>query len=226
MDIDIITCLPDIFTSFFSNSIIKNAQKKNIVNIAIHNLRNYTTNKHKKTDDYAYGGYPGLVMTIQPIYDCIMSLKSKKNYDDIIYLCPDGEILTQNIVNDLSCKKNLILLCGHYKGIDERIRENIITREISIGEYVLSGGEIPACVLTDAIVRLIPGVLNNVCSALEDSFQNSLIAPPIYSRPENFNNMYVPKILLSGNKKKIDERLFKQAQKRTKKFKKINKNKK
>ena len=225
MDIDIITCLPDMFTSFFSNSIIKNAQKKNIVNITVHNLRDYASNKHKKTDDYAYGGLAGLVMTIQPIYDCITSLKSKKNYDEIIYLCPDGEILTQNIANDLSCKKNIILLCGHYKGIDERIRENIITREISIGEYVLSGGEIPACVLTDAIVRLLPGAINDACSALEDSFQNDgLIAPPVYSRPENFKNMTVPKILLSGNKKKIDEWLLKQSQKKTRKYKKINKN--
>ena len=203
MNIDIISIFPEMFTSFFFFLLIKRAQQFGKVKIDIHNLRDYSLDKHKKTDDYAYGGISGLVMNIEPIDRCISSLKNEKKYDEIIYMSPDGELLTQSLANELSTKENIIILCGHYKGIDERIREHLVTREISIGEYVVSGGEIPACILVDSVVRLIPGVLSDATSALEDSFQNNLIAPPVYTRPKEYKGWKVPEILLSGNKKKL-----------------------
>ena len=221
MNIDIISVFPEMFTNFFSYSIIKRAQQFGKVKIDIHNLRDYSLDKHKKTDDYAYGGISGLVMNIEPIDRCISLLKNEKKYDEIIYMSPDGELLTQSIANELSTKENIIILCGHYKGIDERIREHLVTREISIGEYVVSGGEIPACILVDSIVRLIPGVLSDATSALEDSFQNNLIAPPVYTRPKEYKGWEVPKILLSGDKKKIEEWLLEKSIERTKKHKKF-----
>ena len=223
MNIDIITIFPEVVKNFFSFSIMQRAQNFDKVNINVHNLRDYSLDKHHKTDDYPYGGEAGLVMTIEPIERCISSLKSIHDYDDIIYMCPDGEILTQSIVNEFSLKGNLIILCGHYKGIDERVREHLVTRELSVGEYVVSGGEIPACLFVDAITRLLPGVLNDPSSALEDSFQNGhLIAPPVYTRPEKYKDWVVPSILLSGDKKKIDEWKKDQSIKRTEIFNKKN----
>ena len=210
MNIDIISVFPEMFTSFFSYSIIKRAQQFGKVKIDIHNLRDYSLDKHKKTDDYAYGGISGLVMNIEPIDRCISSLKNEKKYDEIIYMSPDGKLLTQSLANELSTKENIIILCGHYKGIDERVREHLVTREISIGEYVVSGGEIPACI-----------VLSDATSALEDSFQNNLIAPPVYTRPKEYKGWKVPEILLSGNKKKIEEWLLEKTIERTKKYKKF-----
>ena len=211
MRIDILTCQPDLLTSFYSHSIIKNAIKNNTIKLKIHNLHDYALDKHKKTDDYQYGGGAGLVMKIEPIDRCISKLKEENIYDDIIYMSPDGDILNQQICNELSLKENIIILCGHYKGVDERVRENLITREISIGKYVLSGGELPACVLLDSIVRLLPNVLGDIESALEDSFQDNTISYPVYTRPENYKNMKVPEILLSGDIKKIKEWQEKQS---------------
>ncbi|MBQ2350277.1 MAG: tRNA (guanosine(37)-N1)-methyltransferase TrmD [Cytophagales bacterium] len=226
MNIDIITIFPEVVKNFFSFSIMQRAQNFGKVNINVHNLRDYSLNKHHKTDDYAYGGGAGLVMTVEPIERCITALKNNRDYDDIIYMCPDGEVLTQSIVNEFSLKENLVILCGHYKGVDERVREHLVSRELSIGEYVVSGGELPACLFVDAITRLIPGVLNDASSALEDSFQNdSLIAPPVYTRPEKYKNWIVPSILLSGDKKKIDEWNLNQAIIRTNNFNKLNKKK-
>ena len=205
MRIDIITCQPDLLTSFYSHSIIKRAIDDNKVTIKVHNLHDYALDKHKKTDDYQYGGGAGLVMKIEPIDRCISKLKEENNYEEIIYMSPDGEILNQKISNELSLKENIIILCGHYKGVDERVRESLITREISIGQYVLSGGELPACVLLDSIVRLLPNVLGDIESALEDSFQDNMISPPVYTRPETYKGMNVPEILLSGDTKKIKE---------------------
>lgn len=219
MNIDIISIFPEMFSSFFSCSIIKRAQNFGNVKINIHNLRDYSLDKHKKTDNHAYGGIPGMVMSIEPIDRCISSLKSNTTYDDIIYMAPDGEKLTQSIANELSLKENIIILCGHYKGIDERIREHLITREISIGEYVVSGGEIPACVLVDSIVRLIPGVISDITSALDDSFQDDLISYPVYTKPRQYKTWEVPEILLSGDKKKISEWLLEKSIERTKKYK-------
>ncbi len=221
MRIDIITCLPQILDSTFAYSIIKRAIKQKIVHIYVHNLRDYTQNKHQKIDDHAYGGTPGMVLMVEPIVSCIESLQKKRKYDKIIYMSPDGVLLNQSMVNTLSLDKNILLLCGHYKGIDERVRENFITHEISIGTYVLSGGELAAAVLVDALVRLLPGAINNEISALEDSFQNDLIAPPQYTRPAKFRNMQVPKILLSGNHKEIAQWQEQQSYMRTKKYKKI-----
>ena len=205
MRIDIITIFPDFFTAFFEYSILKRAQENNIVEIHIHNLRKYSTNKQKSVDDYQFGGGAGMVMCIQPIDDCICTLKAQRDYDEVIYLSPDGETLNQKICNTLSTHKNLILLCGHYKGIDQRVRELHITKEISIGDYVLTGGEGAAAILTDAIVRLIPGVMNDETSALTDSFQDNLLAPPIYTRPSDYKGMKVPEVLLSGNEKLITQ---------------------
>lgn len=205
MRIDILTILPDLLTSPFSDSIMKRAQEKGHLELHLHNIRDYSTHKQKSVDDYQYGGGAGMVMTIQPIADCIDQLKAQRNYDEIIYMTPDGEVLNQGICNEISTKKNIIILCGHYKGVDQRIRDLYITREISIGSFVLSGGELAAAVLTDAIVRLIPGVLNNETSALTDSFQDDLLAPPVYTRPENYYGHKVPEVLLSGNDKKIEE---------------------
>ncbi len=205
MHIDIITCLPRLIESPFNDSILKRAQQKGIVTVNIIDLREYAVGKHKSVDDYAYGGGAGMVMMIEPIDRCIAALKSEREYDDIIYMSPDGEMFSQPIANQLSLKKNLILLCGHYKGVDERVREHLITREISIGDYVLSGGELAAAVVADAVIRLIPGVLSDETSALHDSFQDDLIAPPVYTRPAEYNGWGVPSVLMSGHEANIEQ---------------------
>lgn len=216
MRIDIITIFPEMFNGPFSESIIKRAQKKELVEIHLHQLREFTTDKHRKVDDYAFSGGAGMVMMIEPVEKCIELLKSQRKYDEIIYMSPDGELLNQSIANSLSLKGNIIILCGHYKGIDERIREHLITREISIGDYVLSGGELGAAVLVDSLVRLIPGVLGDETSALSDSFQDGLVSPPVYTRPRDYKGWEVPDVLLSGNEKLIEDWKFEQAFKRTK----------
>ena len=217
MHIDIITCLPKLIESPFSDSILKRAQAKGLVTVNIIDLRPYSTNKHHNTDDYAFGGGAGMVMMIEPIDNCISELKSKRLYDDIIYMSPDGELFNQSIANELSLKNNLILLCGHYKGVDERVREHLITREISIGDYVLSGGELAAAVIADATIRLIPGVLSDETSALSDSFQDNLLAPPVYTRPAEYKNWQVPEVLLSGHEAKIDQWRMEKSLERTQK---------
>lgn len=217
MRFDIITILPKLLKSPFSDSILLRAIKKKLVEVEIHDLREYSIDKHKKVDDYAYGGGAGMVMMAAPIVNCINHLKSFRLYDEVIFLSPDGERFSQGMANQLSLKKNIILLCGHYKGIDERVREKYITKEISIGDYVLSGGELAAAVLADAIIRLIPGVLSDESSALTDSFQDNLLAPPIYTRPSDFEGLKVPKVLLSGNEKEIENWRFEKAVERTKK---------
>ncbi|MCB0456838.1 MAG: tRNA (guanosine(37)-N1)-methyltransferase TrmD [Flavobacteriaceae bacterium] len=204
MRIDIITVLPELLQSPFEASILKRAIEKELVAIHFHNLRDYTSNKYKQVDDYQFGGGAGMVMMIEPIDKCISSLKAERAYDEIIYMTPDGETLTQTTANELSLKGNLIILCGHYKGVDQRVRDHFITREISVGDYVLSGGELAAAILCDAVIRLIPGVLSNETSALTDSFQDNLLAPPIYTRPAEYKGWKVPEILLSGNTPKID----------------------
>jgi tRNA (guanine37-N1)-methyltransferase len=216
MRIDILSILPDFFNIAFEQSILKRAQKKGIVEIHIHDIRKYSPNKQKSVDDYQYGGGAGMVMCIQPIDDLISKLKSERNYDEIIYLTPDGEQLNQGICNKLSTLKNIILLCGHYKGIDQRIRDHFISKEISIGDYVLTGGELGAIVLSDAIIRLIPGVISDETSALTDSFQDQLLSPPIYTRPSEYKGWKVPEILLSGDDKKIEKWRQEQAEIRTK----------
>ncbi|HEY9008291.1 tRNA (guanosine(37)-N1)-methyltransferase TrmD [Ohtaekwangia sp.] len=205
MHIDIITTLPRLIESPFSDSILKRAQAKGLVTVNVIDLRQYSTNKHRTTDDYAFGGGAGMVMMIEPIDNCITDLKSQRSYDDIIYMSPDGQRFSQAIANELSLKKNLIILCGHYKGVDERVREHLITREISIGDYVLSGGELAAAVVSDAVIRLLPGVLSDETSALSDSFQDNLIAPPVYTRPAEYKGWKVPDVLLSGHSSKIEE---------------------
>jgi tRNA (guanine37-N1)-methyltransferase len=215
MRIDILTVLPQLLESPFSASIMKRAQDKGHVEIYIHNIRDYSTDKHKNVDDYQYGGGAGMVLSIEPISSIIEKLKNERSYDDIIYMTPDGKVLEQSDCNSLSLKENLMILCGHYKGVDERIREHYITKEISIGSYVLSGGELAAAVLTDAIVRLIPGVLNDETSALTDSFQDNLLSPPVYTRPPEFKGWRVPEILLSGNLPAIEKWREEQAMKRT-----------
>lgn len=216
MRIDIITLFPDMFTEIFSQSILKRAQDKGLFEVGIHNLRDYSLNKNHNVDDYPYGGGAGMVMQIEPVDNCLNFLKSKYTYDEIIYTAPDGERLSQSLSNELALKNNLCILCGHYKGVDERIREYLITREISIGDYVLSGGELAAAVIADSVVRLLPGVLNDETSALTDSFQQDLVSPPVYTRPANYKGWQVPDVLLSGHDKKIDEWRFEQALKRTK----------
>jgi tRNA (guanine37-N1)-methyltransferase len=216
MHIDIITCQPELLASPLSESIVKRARDRGVINIEIHNLRDYSKDKHRKVDDYAYGGGAGMVLMIEPIANCLNTLQKNKKYDEIIYLSPDGALFNQGIANELSMKENIILLAGHYKGVDERVREHFITREISIGDYVLTGGELGAAVLTDAIVRLLPGAINNESSALSDSYQDGLVAPPVYTRPEIFMDMKVPSVLLSGNEKKIDTWRFEQSINRTK----------
>jgi tRNA (guanine37-N1)-methyltransferase len=216
MRIDIITCLPKLLESPFSDSILKRAQAKGLVEVVVHDLRPFSANKHHATDDYAFGGGAGMVMMIEPIDRCISALKENRPYDDIIYMSPDGELLKQSLANQLCLKKNLIMLCGHYKGVDERVREHLITREISIGDYVLSGGELAAAVLCDSIIRLIPGVLSDETSALTDSFQDGLIAPPVYTRPAEYKGWKVPDVLLSGHESKIEEWRREQALERTK----------
>jgi tRNA (guanine37-N1)-methyltransferase len=217
MHIDIITCLPKLIESPFNDSILKRAQQKGLVTVDIIDLRSYATDKHKSVDDYAYGGGAGMVLMIEPVDRCISDLKSKRHYDDIIYMSPDGELLTQKVSNELSLKENLILLCGHYKGVDERVREHLITREISIGDYVLSGGELAAAVVADSVIRLLPGVLNDETSALSDSFQDGLVAPPVYSRPATYKGWNVPDVLLSGHEAKINSWKQEQAVERTRK---------
>ncbi len=214
--IDILTILPELLKGPFSASILKRAQDKGLVEICIHNIRDYATNKHKNVDDYQYGGGAGMVMSIEPIVNLIEELKSQREYDEVIFMTPDGRLLEQNTCNELSLKKNIIILCGHYKGIDERIRENFITKEISIGSYVLSGGEIAAAVLADAVIRLLPGVLNNETSALTDSFQDNLLSPPVYTRPPEYRGWKVPEVLLSGNFPEIEKWREQEALKRTK----------
>ncbi|MDE6423862.1 MAG: tRNA (guanosine(37)-N1)-methyltransferase TrmD, partial [Muribaculaceae bacterium] len=198
MRIDILTVLPEMFESPLGCSILKRAQEKGLAEIVVHNLRDYTTDKHRKVDDYPFGGEAGMVMKIQPVEACINALKAERDYDEVIFTSPDGETFNQKMANTLSMSGNLIILCGHYKGIDYRIREHLITKEISIGDYVLTGGELPALVMTDAIVRLIPGAIGDEQSALSDSFQDNLLAPPIYTRPADYNGWKVPDILLSG----------------------------
>lgn len=216
MQIDIITLFPAMFEGVFNESILKRAQTKGHLKVNIHNLRDYSLDKHKSVDDYAFGGGAGMVMQIEPVDNCLKHLKEKTTYDEIIYTAPDGEMLTQPLANELSLKGNLCILCGHYKGIDERIREHLITREISIGNYVLSGGELAAMVIADSVARLIPGVLNDEQSALSDSFQDNLIAPPVYSRPAEYNGWKVPEVLLSGHEAKIEQWKYEQALQRTK----------
>ncbi|MEQ8301960.1 MAG: tRNA (guanosine(37)-N1)-methyltransferase TrmD [Cyclobacteriaceae bacterium] len=217
MRLDIITCLPKLLEGPFSDSILKRAQDKNLVEIIVHDLRQYSTNKHKSIDDYAFGGGAGMVMMIEPIDNCLSALKAERAYDEVIYLSPDGELLNQGLANELSLKGNLIMLCGHYKGVDERVREHLITREISIGDYVLSGGELAAAVLADSIIRLIPGVLSDETSALSDSFQDGLLAPPVYTRPASYKGLEVPPVLLSGHEANIEKWRYETAVSRTKK---------
>ncbi|MFT6970247.1 MAG: tRNA (guanine37-N1)-methyltransferase [Roseivirga sp.] len=204
MRIDIITLLPRLLESPFSHSILKRAQEKGLVEVVVHDLRDFSTNKQKQLDDYAFGGGAGMVMMIEPIDLCISSLKAERDYDEVIYMTPDGELLKQGVANELSLKGNLILLCGHYKGVDQRVRDHFITREISIGDYVLSGGELAAAVLADSIIRILPGVLSDETSALTDSFQDDLLAPPVYTRPSDYKGMKVPDVLLSGHEAKIE----------------------
>lgn len=205
MRIDIISAVPEILASPLKTSIIKRSLAKELVEIRIHNLHDYSSNKYKSVDDYQYGGGSGMVLQIEPIFNCINRLKNEREYDDVIYMSPDGLKLSQSVCNKFSSKGNLIILCGHYKGVDQRVRDNLITKEISIGDYVLTGGEIPALIFIDSIVRLIPGVLNSEDSALTDSFQDNLLSYPIYSRPRKFKQWEVPEILFSGNHKKIDK---------------------
>ena len=216
--IDIISVLPKLIESPFNASIIKRAIEKKIVEIHFHDLKDYANKRRKQVDDYQFGGGSGMVMMIEPIKKCIDNLKNQRDYKEVIYMTPDAEILNQKIANKLSIKGNLIILCGHYKGVDQRVRDNLVTMEISIGDYVLSGGELPAAVLCDSIIRLIPGVLGNETSALTDSFQDGILAPPVYTRPANFEHINVPQILLSGDKAKIDKWREEKAIERTKKI--------
>jgi len=215
MRIDIITVLPELLKSPFEASILKRAIDKGLVSVYTHNLRDYTTNKYKQVDDYQFGGGAGMVLMIEPIDKCISELKAERDYDEVIYMSPDGETFSQSLANQLSLKGNIIILCGHYKGVDQRVRDYFITREISVGDFVLSGGELAAAVVCDAIIRLIPGVLGNETSALTDSFQDNLLAPPIYTRPAQYKGWNVPEILTSGNTAKIDEWRENEALKRT-----------
>lgn len=215
MRIDIITCLPRLLDSFFAHSILQRAQAGGYVEVVVHDLRDYSPDKHRRVDDYPFGGGAGMVMQIEPIARCIRALQAERTYDEIIYMTPDGQRLNQQTANTLSLRQNLIILCGHYKGVDERVREVFVTREISIGDYVLSGGELAACVLADAVIRLLPGVLSDETSALTDSFQDNLLAPPIYTRPADWEGHRVPDILLSGHEANIDQWRYEQAVERT-----------
>ncbi len=216
MRIDILTVVPELLTSPFAHSILKRAIAAGLVEVNVHNIRDWSVNKHKTVDDYPYGGGAGMVMMIEPIVACIEELKSQRDYDEIIYMSPDGKLFDQPMANQLSMQKNIMILCGHYKGVDERVRQQFITREISIGNYVLSGGELAAAVVADSIIRLLPGVLNDETSALSDSFQDNLLAPPVYTRPAEFRGMKVPDILLSGHAAEIDKWRHDQSVKRTK----------
>ncbi|MBQ0096107.1 MAG: tRNA (guanosine(37)-N1)-methyltransferase TrmD [Bacteroidales bacterium] len=215
MRIDILTVVPELLDSPLSHSIVGRAVKKGLVEIHIHNLRKYGLGPRRNVDDYSYGGDAGMVLMVEPVFRMIEELKAERDYDEVIYMSPDGEILDQPMANELSLKGNLIILCGHYKGIDHRIREHLVTREISIGDYVLSGGEIPAAVVVDSIVRLIPGALTDETSALSDSFQDNLLSPPVYTRPASFNGWDVPEVLLSGDPRKIQAWQDEQALERT-----------
>ncbi|MBK6397365.1 MAG: tRNA (guanosine(37)-N1)-methyltransferase TrmD [Bacteroidetes bacterium] len=215
MRIDILTVVPELLTSPFAHSILKRAIAAGLVEVNVHNIRDWSVNKHKTVDDYPYGGGAGMVMMIEPIVACIEELKSQRDYDEIIYMSPDGKLFDQPMANQLSMQKNIMILCGHYKGVDERVRQQFITREISIGNYVLSGGELAAAVVADSIIRLLPGVLNDETSALSDSFQDNLLAPPVYTRPAEFRGMKVPDILLSGHAAEIDKWRHDQSVKRT-----------
>lgn len=215
MRIDIITVLPQMFTGLIDCSILKRAQNKGLAQIVIHDLRDYTTNKHRKVDDYPFGGEAGMVMQIEPIDNAISALKAQRNYDEVIYTSPDGEVFNQPLANKMSSLENIIILCGHYKGIDYRIREHFITREISIGDYVLTGGELAAAVIADSVVRLLPGAIGDEQSALSDSFQDNLLAPPVYTRPAEYKGWRVPDILLSGHEAKIRDWKLQQAIERT-----------
>ncbi|MDE5822837.1 MAG: tRNA (guanosine(37)-N1)-methyltransferase TrmD [Paramuribaculum sp.] len=218
MRIDILTVVPEMFDSPLNCSILKRAQDKGLVEIVVHNLRDYTTNKHRKVDDYPFGGEAGMVMQIEPIDRAIESLLSERKYDEVIFTSPDGEQFDQKMANSMSLLENMIILCGHYKGIDYRIREHLITKEISVGDYVLTGGELPALAITDAVVRLIPGAIGDEQSALSDSFQDNLLAPPVYSRPAEYKGWRVPDVLLSGHAAKIDEWKHEQALERTRRL--------
>ncbi|WP_200974976.1 tRNA (guanosine(37)-N1)-methyltransferase TrmD [Echinicola sp. 20G] len=216
MQIDIITVVPGLLEGPFSHSILKRAEDKGLAKVKVHDLRDYGIGKQRQVDDYAFGGGAGMVMMVEPLSKCIETLKSQREYDEIIYMTPDGKTLDQQMANSLSLKGNLMILCGHYKGVDERIRQKYITQEISIGDFVLSGGELAAAVLADAVIRLIPGVLNDETSALTDSFQDGLLAPPIYTRPAEYDGMKVPEILLSGHNEKIANWRFEESVRRTK----------
>lgn len=218
MRIDIITVLPEMLESPLNCSILKRARDKGLAEINVHNLREYTVNKHRKVDDYPFGGEAGMVMTVQPVDACISHLKSQRHYDEVIFTSPDGKTFNQPMANSLSLLDNIIILCGHYKGIDYRIREHLVTMEISVGDYVLTGGELPAAVIADAVVRLIPGVIGDEQSALSDSFQDNLLAPPIYTRPADYNGWKVPDVLLSGHQAKIEAWRYEQALERTKRL--------
>ncbi len=216
MRIDIITVLPELLKSPFEASILKRAIEKGLVEVHLHNLRDYSIGNYKQVDDYQFGGGAGMVMMVEPIDKCISQLKSEREYDEVIYMTPDGNTLNQGMANEISMKKNIIVLCGHYKGVDQRVRDMFITREISIGDYVLSGGELAAAILCDAVIRLLPGVLNDETSALTDTFQDNLLAPPVYTRPSEYKGMEVPKILLSGNFPEIEKWREQKALERTK----------
>lgn len=218
MRIDILTVLPEMFDSPLNCSILKRAQTKGLAEFHVHNLRDYTTNKHRKVDDYPFGGEAGMVMQVEPVDRCIAALKAERDYDEVIFTSPDGDPLDQHMANSMSLLNNIIILCGHYKGVDYRIREHLITREISIGDYVLTGGELPAIIISDAIVRLIPGVLGDEQSALSDSFQDNLLAAPDYTRPADYNGWRVPDILLSGHEARIAEWRHEQALERTRRL--------
>ena len=218
MRIDILSVVPELLESPLGHSIVGRAIKKGLVDIRVHNLRKYGIGPRKNVDDYSYGGDAGMVMRVEPVYDMIAELRAERDYDEVIYMSPDGDRLTQGIANELSLRENIIILCGHYKGIDQRIREHLVTREISVGDYVVSGGEIPAALLADALVRLIPGALTDETSALSDSFQDNLLSPPVYTRPAEFNGWKVPDVLLSGNPKLIRQWQDEQALERTRRL--------
>lgn len=218
MRIDILTVLPEMFESPLGCSILKRARDKGLADIVVHNLRDYTTDRHRKVDDYPFGGEAGMVMKVQPVEACINALRKEREYDEVIFTSPDGQTFNQKMANRLSMLENVIILCGHYKGIDYRIREHLVTMEISVGDYVLTGGELPALIMTDAMVRLIPGAIGDEQSALSDSFQDNLLAPPIYTRPADYNGWKVPEILLSGHEAKIDEWRHEQSLERTRRL--------
>lgn len=216
MRIDIISALPALLDSFLNQSILKRAQEKSLVELVVHDLRDYSDNKHKQIDDYSFGGGAGMVLMPEPLFKCIESLKYERDYQEVIYVTPDGKQFDQRTANQLSLYQNLIIICGHYKGIDERVRQQLVTMELSIGDFVLSGGELPAAIISDAVIRLIPGVLSDETSALTDSFQDDLLAPPVYTRPADFRGLKVPEVLLSGHQEKIDNWRFEQSMQRTK----------